>query len=61
MTAVSFAADDLTGASDVLAQAHHYGLDAVLVVGDDVLRRFAVRSNATNVPYRSKNRRNIER
>jgi uncharacterized protein YgbK (DUF1537 family) len=32
-----FVADDLTGASDVLAQAHNYGLDAVLVVGDDPL------------------------
>jgi len=36
MTSVSFVADDLTGASDILAQAHRYGLDAVLVVGDDV-------------------------
>lgn len=34
MTYVSFVADDLTGASDVLAQAHRHGLDAVLVVGD---------------------------
>ncbi|MEV8569665.1 four-carbon acid sugar kinase family protein [Streptomyces sp. NPDC051322] len=34
MTYVSFVADDLTGASDVLAQAHRQGLDAVLVVGD---------------------------
>ena len=33
MPAVSFLADDLTGAADVLAQAHRYGLDAVLVVG----------------------------
>ena len=33
MPAVSFVADDLTGASDVLAQAHRYGLDAVLVIG----------------------------
>lgn len=33
----SFVADDLTGASDVLAQAHHHGLDAVLVVGDEPL------------------------
>ena len=33
MAAVSFVADDLTGAADVLAQAHRYGLDAVLVVG----------------------------
>ena len=35
MPNVSFVADDLTGASDVLAQAHRYGLDAVLVVGDE--------------------------
>ncbi|MFE3856151.1 four-carbon acid sugar kinase family protein [Streptomyces griseorubiginosus] len=34
MTYVSFVADDLTGASDVLAQAHRHGLDAVLVLGD---------------------------
>ncbi|MDX3233206.1 four-carbon acid sugar kinase family protein [Streptomyces sp. ME19-01-6] len=34
MTYVSFVADDLTGASDVLAQAHRHGLDAVLVIGD---------------------------
>jgi uncharacterized protein YgbK (DUF1537 family) len=33
MPAVSFVADDLTGAADVLSQAHRYGLDAVLVVG----------------------------
>ena len=33
MPAVSFVADDLTGAADVLAQAHRYDLDAVLVVG----------------------------
>ncbi|HEX3285161.1 MAG TPA: four-carbon acid sugar kinase family protein [Mycobacterium sp.] len=33
MAAISFVADDLTGAADVLAQAHRYGLDAVLVVG----------------------------
>ena len=32
MAAVSFVADDLTGAADVLAQAHRYGLDAVLVL-----------------------------
>ena len=30
----TFVADDLTGASDVLAQAHRYGLEAVLVMGD---------------------------
>jgi uncharacterized protein YgbK (DUF1537 family) len=34
MPRFSFVADDLTGASDVLAQAHRYGLDAVLVMGD---------------------------
>lgn len=34
MSYVAFVADDLTGASDVLAQAHRYGLDAVLVVGE---------------------------
>src|SRR6478609_7060110 len=34
MPAVSFVADDLTGAADVLAQAHRYGLDAVLIIGD---------------------------
>jgi uncharacterized protein YgbK (DUF1537 family) len=34
MAYVSFVADDLTGASDVLAQAHRHGLDAVLAVGD---------------------------
>ncbi|HWC20800.1 MAG TPA: four-carbon acid sugar kinase family protein [Flexivirga sp.] len=34
MAYVAFVADDLTGASDVLAQAHRYGLDAVLVVGE---------------------------
>ncbi|MFJ9179187.1 four-carbon acid sugar kinase family protein [Streptomyces sp. NPDC102360] len=34
MTYVSFVADDLTGAGDVLAQAHRHGLDAVLVIGD---------------------------
>lgn len=34
MPAVAFVADDLTGASDVLAQAHRYGLNAVLIVGD---------------------------
>ena len=33
MPAVSFVADDLTGAADVLSQAHRYHLDAVLVVG----------------------------
>jgi uncharacterized protein YgbK (DUF1537 family) len=33
MPSVSFVADDLTGAADVLAQAHRYGLYAVLVVG----------------------------
>ena len=34
MTAFGFVADDLTGAADVLAQAHRYGLDAALVIGD---------------------------
>jgi len=34
MALVSFVADDLTGASDVLAQAQRYGLDAVLAIGD---------------------------
>ena len=33
MAAISFVADDLTGAADVLSQAHRYHLDAVLVVG----------------------------
>src|SRR4029079_6907454 len=33
MAAVSFVADDLTGAAAGLAPAHLYGLDAVLVVG----------------------------
>ena len=32
MADIGFLADDLTGASDVLAQAHAYGLDAVLVL-----------------------------
>src|SRR5690349_15304116 len=34
MPAFGFVADDLTGAADVLAQAHRYGLDAALVIGD---------------------------
>lgn len=34
MALFSFVADDLTGAGDVLAQAHRYGLKAVLVMGD---------------------------
>jgi uncharacterized protein YgbK (DUF1537 family) len=34
MASFGFVADDLTGASDVLAQAHRYGLEAVLVIGD---------------------------
>ncbi|MDR6638954.1 four-carbon acid sugar kinase family protein [Paenarthrobacter nitroguajacolicus] len=34
MTAFGFVADDLTGAADVLAQAHRYGLEAALVIGD---------------------------
>jgi uncharacterized protein YgbK (DUF1537 family) len=33
MPAVSFVADDLTGAADVLSQAHRYGMDAVLAIG----------------------------
>ncbi len=37
MARFSFVADDLTGASDVLAQAHYYGLEAVLVMGDAAL------------------------
>jgi uncharacterized protein YgbK (DUF1537 family) len=32
-----FVADDLTGASDVLAQAHRHGLEAALVIGDGPL------------------------
>ena len=34
MPAFGFVADDLTGAADVLAQAHRYGLEAALVIGD---------------------------
>jgi uncharacterized protein YgbK (DUF1537 family) len=34
MSAYGFVADDLTGAADVLAQAHSYGLEAALVMGD---------------------------
>src|SRR4030095_6425681 len=34
MATFGFVADDLTGASDVLAQAHRYGLQAALVIGD---------------------------
>ncbi|MFJ6026627.1 four-carbon acid sugar kinase family protein [Pseudarthrobacter sp. NPDC092424] len=34
MPAFGFVADDLTGAADVLAQSHRYGLEAVLVIGD---------------------------
>jgi uncharacterized protein YgbK (DUF1537 family) len=33
---IGFFADDLTGASDVLAQAHRHGLDAALVLGSRV-------------------------
>jgi uncharacterized protein YgbK (DUF1537 family) len=33
MAVFGFVADDLTGASDVLAQAHRYGLEAALVIG----------------------------
>lgn len=38
MKQLGFFADDLTGASDVLAQAHAYGLSAVLVLDPDDLR-----------------------
>jgi uncharacterized protein YgbK (DUF1537 family) len=34
MPTFGFVADDLTGAGDVLAQAHRYGLEAALVIGD---------------------------
>jgi uncharacterized protein YgbK (DUF1537 family) len=34
MPAFGFVADDLTGAADVLAQSHRYGLEAALVIGD---------------------------
>jgi uncharacterized protein YgbK (DUF1537 family) len=34
MPSYGFVADDLTGAADVLAQAHRYGLEAALVIGD---------------------------
>lgn len=34
MTRVAFVADDLTGASDVLAQAHRLGLRATLLIGE---------------------------
>ncbi|MBC3192150.1 four-carbon acid sugar kinase family protein [Pseudonocardia sp. C8] len=34
MASFGFVADDLTGASDILAQAHRYGLDGALVIGD---------------------------
>ena len=37
MPAFGFVADDLTGAADVLAQSHRYGLEAVLVIGDTPL------------------------
>jgi uncharacterized protein YgbK (DUF1537 family) len=37
MPTFGFVADDLTGASDVLAQAHRYGLEAALVIGDAAL------------------------
>ena len=35
MPAFGFVADDLTGAADVLAQSHRYGLEAALVIGDE--------------------------
>lgn len=34
MPTLGFVADDLTGASDVLAQAHRHGLEAALVIGN---------------------------
>ncbi|WP_395399506.1 four-carbon acid sugar kinase family protein [Arthrobacter sp. UC242_113] len=34
MPSFGFVADDLTGAADVLAQSHRYGLEAALVIGD---------------------------
>lgn len=34
MPSFGFVADDLTGAADVLSQAHRYGLEAALVIGD---------------------------
>jgi 3-oxoisoapionate kinase len=34
MPTVGFVADDLTGAADTLAQAHRYGVEAALVIGD---------------------------
>ncbi|MFB9857049.1 four-carbon acid sugar kinase family protein [Paenarthrobacter aurescens] len=37
MPAFGFVADDLTGAADVLAQSHRYGLEGVLVIGDSPL------------------------
>lgn len=37
MPRYGFVADDVTGAGDVLAQAHRHGLDAVLLVGDGAL------------------------
>lgn len=37
MPAFGFVADDLTGAADVLAQSHRYGLEAALVIGDPPL------------------------
>jgi len=37
MPAFGFVADDLTGAADVLAQSHRYGLEAALVIGDATL------------------------
>jgi len=37
MPAFGFVADDLTGAADVLAQSHRYGLEAALVIGDSPL------------------------
>lgn len=41
MTTIGFLGDDLTGAGDVLAQAHRHGLEAAMVVGDAPLPRDA--------------------
>lgn len=41
MTNIGFLGDDLTGASDVLAQAHRHGLEAAMVIGDAPLPRDA--------------------
>lgn len=41
MTTIGFLGDDLTGAGDVLAQAHRHGLEAAMVIGDGPLPRDA--------------------